>query len=41
MPVAIALLILGFRVMKVMGTAEKELIERLPIPFKRQLVWIL
>jgi O-antigen/teichoic acid export membrane protein len=40
-PVALALLVLGFRVAKVVGPNERELIMRLPIPFKRPLVAIL
>jgi len=40
-PLALALLVLGFRLMKVVGSEEKELIGRLPIPFKRLLMSVL
>jgi hypothetical protein len=33
-----ALLIAGFRVMKIVGEKEKELILKLPIPFKERIV---
>ena len=39
--VAVALLVLGFRVAKVVGPNERELIMRLPVPFKRQLIAVL
>jgi O-antigen/teichoic acid export membrane protein len=38
--VALALLVAGFRVAHVVGPNERELIMRLPVPFKRQLVAI-
>jgi hypothetical protein len=39
--VAMVLLVLGFRLLRVVGAEERELIGRLPIPFKRQIVSIL
>lgn len=41
LPTAIAMLVLGLRLARVVGPEEKALIERLPIPFKRSLVSIL
>jgi len=37
-PAGIVLLVLGFRALKVIGTEEKELIMRLPIPAKERLL---
>jgi hypothetical protein len=37
-PAGAALLVLGFRVMKVIGDEEKELIRKLPIPGKERLL---
>jgi hypothetical protein len=39
-PVGIALLIGGFRIMKVIGPEEKELIRKLPIPGRERLLGI-
>jgi hypothetical protein len=40
-PAGMVLLIIGFRVMRVIGDEERELIRKLPIPGKERLLSIL